>query len=61
MGGVFLGGYVKSQRGVEFRKWANGVLKKYIINGYAVNNKRIAAVMFLYFLDNEKTEKSIAD
>lgn len=32
---------VKSQRGVEFRKWANSVLKQYILNGYAVNNNRI--------------------
>lgn len=32
---------VKSKRGVEFRKWANTVLKKYISQGYAVNNNRI--------------------
>lgn len=32
---------VKSKRGVEFRKWANTVLKKYILQGYAVNNNRI--------------------
>ena len=30
---------VKSQRGVEFRKWANKVLKEYIIKGYSVNHK----------------------
>ena len=35
---------MKSQRGVEFRKWANGVLKDYIIKGYAVNNKRIEQI-----------------
>ena len=54
---------------MEFRKWANKVLKDYIIKGYAVNNKRIAAAMFLYFLDKNnalfldeaKTEKAIAD
>ena len=33
-----------SQRGVEFRKWANSVLKDYIIRGYAVNNKRIEQI-----------------
>ncbi len=32
---------VKSKRGIEFRKWANSVLKSYIMNGYAVNNNRI--------------------
>ena len=33
---------VKAKRGVEFRKWANSVLKQYILQGYAVNNNRIA-------------------
>lgn len=33
---------VKSKRGVEFRKWANSVLRQYILRGYAVNNNRIA-------------------
>lgn len=32
---------MKSRRGVEFRKWANSILKKYILQGYAVNNNRI--------------------
>ena len=32
---------VKSKRGVEFRKWANIVLKKYILQGYAVNEYRM--------------------
>lgn len=38
---ISVGYRVKSKRGVEFRKWANSVLKKYIIQGYAVNNNRI--------------------
>jgi prophage maintenance system killer protein len=32
---------VKSKRGVEFRKWANSVLKEYIIKGYAINITRV--------------------
>lgn len=32
---------VKSHRGIEFRRWANSVLKQYILKGYAVNNNRI--------------------
>ena len=92
---ISVGYRVKSTRGVQFRKWANSILKQYIIQGYAVNtsrmnqlgevirimkrtensldakqvlsviekyslaldllddygNKRIAATMFLYFLD----------
>ena len=41
---ISVGYRVKSQRGVEFRRWANGVLKDYIIKGYAVNNKRIEQI-----------------
>ncbi len=38
---ISVGYRVKSKRGVEFRRWANSVLKDYIIKGYAVNNSRI--------------------
>ena len=30
---------VKSKRGVQFRQWANNVLKQYLIKGYAVNER----------------------
>ena len=30
---------VKSNRGVQFRKWANKILKDYLIKGYAINDK----------------------
>ena len=32
---------VKSKRGIAFRRWANKVLKDYLIKGYAVNEKRL--------------------
>lgn len=38
---ISVGYRVKSQRGVEFRRWANSVLKQYIIQGYAVNKYRM--------------------
>lgn len=38
---ISIGYRVKSKRGVEFRRWANSVLKDYIIKGYAINNNRI--------------------
>lgn len=41
---ISVGYRVKSQRGVEFRKWANGVLKDYIMRGYAVNTKRMEQI-----------------
>ena len=30
---------VKSSRGVQFRKWANKILKDYLVKGYAVNER----------------------
>lgn len=39
---ISVGYRVKSKRGVEFRRWANSILKQYILEGYAVNNNRIA-------------------
>ena len=41
---ISVGYRVKSKRGVEFRRWANSVLKQYMLEGYAVNNKRLAAL-----------------
>lgn len=31
---------VNSKRGILFRKWATSILKQYMLNGYAVNEKR---------------------
>lgn len=41
---ISVGYRVKSKRGIEFRRWANDVLKQYIMKGYAVNEKRLAAL-----------------
>ena len=30
---------VKSSRGIEFRRWANKVLKEYLLKGYSVNRR----------------------
>ena len=38
---ISVGYRVKSQRGILFRRWANQVLKQYLIQGVAVNQKRI--------------------
>ena len=35
---------VNLKRGIAFRRWANNVLKQYIIQGYAINEKRLAAL-----------------
>ena len=38
---------VKSGRGVQFRIWANRILKDYILKGYAVNNIIIDNIVYL--------------
>ena len=38
---ISVGYRVKSKRGILFRRWANSVLKEYLIKGYAVNQKRL--------------------
>ena len=32
---------VNSKRGIAFRRWANSVLKQYVIQGCAINEKRL--------------------
>lgn len=39
---ISVGYRVKSRRGVEFRRWATGVLRQYIIEGHAENQRRLA-------------------
>ena len=38
---ISIGYRVKSQNGIIFRRWANKILKDYMIKGYAVNQKRL--------------------
>jgi prophage maintenance system killer protein len=38
---ISIGYRIKSQRGTQFRIWANRVLKEYLIKGYSVNEKRL--------------------
>ena len=38
---ISVGYRVKSQRGIIFRQWANKILKQYLLQGYAVNEKRL--------------------
>ncbi|MDF9824944.1 prophage maintenance system killer protein [Breznakia sp. PF5-3] len=37
---ISVGYRVKSNRGVLFRKWANSILKQYLLDGYVINEKR---------------------
>lgn len=38
---ISVGYRVNSKQGIAFRKWANKILKDYMIKGYAVNQKRL--------------------
>lgn len=38
---ISVGYRVKSKNGIIFRKWANKILKDYILKGYAINQKRL--------------------
>ena len=38
---ISVGYRVKSNNGVIFRKWANKILKEYLIKGYSVNQRRL--------------------
>lgn len=64
---ISVGYRVKSKRGIAFRRWANSVLKDYLIQGYAVNQKRLEALnktidiqnrMLAYSLNIDKEELS---
>ena len=64
---VSVGYRVKSHRGILFRRWANKVLKEYLVQGYAINQKRLEALnktidiqtrMLSYSLNIDKEELS---
>jgi hypothetical protein len=41
---ISVGYRVKSRRGTQFRKWATGILRQYLLGGYAINERRIKAL-----------------
>lgn len=44
---ISVGYRIKSQKGVQFRKWATSVLKNYIQNGFAINGDKITNERFV--------------
>ncbi len=38
---ISVGYRVKSKQGIKFRRWANNVLKDYMLKGYAINKQRL--------------------
>ncbi len=62
---ISVGYRVKSRRGIEFRRWANKVLKDYILKGYAVNDIRIkqlgSAVRLMKRVEEDLDAKQVLD
>ena len=60
---ISVGYRVKSKHGVEFRRWANSVLKQYILEGYAVNDNRIKqlgeVIRIMKRTENERDSKQV--
>lgn len=40
---ISVGYRIKSERGVQFRRWATNILKQYLIQGYALNEQKLQA------------------
>jgi prophage maintenance system killer protein/prophage antirepressor-like protein len=38
---ISVGYRIKSEQGVQFRRWANNVLKQYLVQGYALNESKL--------------------
>ena len=57
---ISVGYRVKSVQGTRFRQWATGVLKEYLIRGYAVNT-RLAQLEDKVDRRRAKTEADVAD
>ena len=60
---ISVGYRVKSVRGTQFRIWANTILKQYILQGYAVNQRRIQqlgeVIRIIKRTENELDSKQI--
>lgn len=56
---ISVGYRVKSQRGILFRKWANKILKEYLLQGYSINQKRLLALNKTIEIQNQMRSSSL--
>ena len=56
---ISVGYRVKSQRGIIFRRWANKVLKEYLIKGYSIINKRLEKLNKIIDIQNKNVSKIV--
>ncbi len=61
---ISVGYRVNSKKGILFRKWASNILKKYFVEGYVVNEKRLSYLekqINLISIASRLDEKLISD
>ena len=56
---ISVGYRVKSQRGIIFRKWANKILKEYLIQGYSINKRRMEVLNKTIEVQNKMLASSL--
>ena len=49
---ISVGFRVNTQRGIKFRRWANQVLKEYMLKGYAINQRKLSTDLQIVELKN---------
>lgn len=54
---------IKTNKAIEFRRWASNVLTQYLIKGYAINEQRIAETRQIFKIESDvqKLKKEIND
>lgn len=57
---ISVGYRVKSKRGIIFRRWANKIIKEYMLKGYAINESKLAESK-LHYTDFTKSVKFISE
>lgn len=60
---ISVGFRVNAKRGIKFRQWANGVIKSYLLRGYAINQQllNIDARLDVQQKEIQKIESTLAD
>jgi prophage maintenance system killer protein len=57
---ISVGYRVKSKRGIFFRRWANKIIKEYMLKGYSINESKLAESK-LHYTDFTKSVKFISE
>ncbi|WP_345761976.1 virulence RhuM family protein [Diaminobutyricibacter sp. McL0608] len=57
---ISVGYRVKSQQGVRFRRWANDVLRRYVVQGVATNEARLREIGAMVQLLERSSDETVA-